>query len=220
MVIHYLPKITQVEENQSRPTGGKNKSTTIAIKQNRRGVMKVIDTSKKARKLRRKGIKSQVLDKIKPGDKDYGHYNKGKPQLWKYGATLLATQHRKATRKVTRRGRRKFEKRGFPVGKLPLKNGSIKRFQPPPSKSRRRSRRRPDRKPSPSGNRRRRLGSGYPRRPRQRSRRRNPPRPPRPGGQRARRGRRRRGRRGRRSDFQLKTNIMIIQNALNRVFRI
>ena len=125
-----------------------------------------------------------------------------------------------ATRKVTRRGKKKFEKRGFPVGKLPLKNGSIKRFQPPPSKSRRRSRRRPDRKPSPSGNRRRRLGSGYPRRPRQRSRRRNPPRPPRPGGQRARRGRRRRGRRGRRSDFQLKTNIMIIQNALNRVFRI
>ena len=204
----------------ARPTGGKNKSTTIAIKQNRRGVMKVIDTSKKARKLRKKGIKSQVLDKIKPGDKDYGHYNKGKPQLWKYGATLLATQHRKATRKVTRRGKKKFEKRGFPVGKLPLKNGSIKRFQPRPSPRRRRSRPRPSPRPSPRGNRRRGLGSGYPRRPSPRPRPRPAPRPPRPSGRRARRGRRRRGRRGRRSDFQLKTNIMIIQNALNRVFRI
>ena len=182
--------------------------------------MKVIDTSKRARKLAKKGIKSRVLDRIKPGDKDYGHYNKGKPQLWKYGATLLATQHRKATRKVTRRGKKKFEKRGFPVGKLPLKNGSIRRFQPRPPRRRRRSRPRPSPRPSPRGNRRRGLGSGYPRRPAPRPRPRPAPRPPRPSGRRARRGRRRGGRRGRRSDFQLKTNIMIIQNALNRVFRI
>ena len=204
-----------------RPTGGKKKTTTIAIKQNRRGVMKVVDTSKKARKLKKKGIKSNVLDIIKPGDKDYGYYNKGKPQLWKYGATLLATQNKKATRKVTKRGEKKFEKRGFPVGKLPLKNGSIRKFQPPKPRPRRRSRPRPSPKPTPRANRRRRLGGGYPRRPRPRPKPRPPARPPRPPGRAARRGRRRRGgRRGRRSDFLLKTNIMIIQNALNRVFRI
>jgi len=205
----------------ARPTGGKKKTTTIAIKQNRKGVMKVIDTSKKARKLKRKGKKSNVRDVIKPGDKDYGYYNKGKPQLWKYGATLLATQNKKATKKVTKRGKKKFEKRGFPVNKLPLKNGSIKRFQPRKPRPRRRSRPRPAPRPTPRANRRRRLGGGYPRRPRPRPRPRPPARPPRPPGRAARRGGgRRRGRRGRRSDLLLKTNIMIIQNALNRVFRV
>ena len=97
----------------ARPTGGKKKSTKIAVKQNRKGVIKVVDTSKKARKLARKGIKSRVRDIIKPGDKRYRRFNKGKAQLFKFGATLVATQHRKATRRVTKRGRKKFEKRGF-----------------------------------------------------------------------------------------------------------
>ena len=100
-------------------------------------------------KLRRKGIKSQVRDIIKPGDKRYGHYNKGKPQLFKYGATLVATQHRKATRRVTRRGRRKFEKRGFSVNKvyrlrMVVLRGSLLHDL---RGRRRESRRKPDRKP-------------------------------------------------------------------------
>ena len=204
----------------ARPLGGKKKSTSIAVKQNRKGEIKIVDTSKKARKLARKGIKSRVLDVIKPGDKDYGYYNKGGAQLFKYGATLVATQHRRATRKVTRRGRRKFEKRGFPVNKLPLKQGSIKRFTPTrPRRERKRSRPKPPSspKPTPTVNKRRRLGGGYPRRPKLKSRPKAPPRPPSPprsGGK-----SRRRGRRGRRSDFLLKTNIMIIRNALNKVIR-
>ena len=207
----------------ARPTGGKKKSTKIAVKQNRKGVIRVVDTSKRARKLARKGIKSRVIDVIKPTDKRYKRFNKGKAQIFKLAATLVATQHRKATRRVTKRGRKKFEKRGFPVNKLPLKRGSIKRFIPRrPKRVRKRSRPRPKPpKPTPVRNRRRRVGGGYPRRPRFRSRPKPPRRPPAPPRRRsARRGRRRRGRRGRRSDFLLKTNIMIIQNALNRVFRI
>ena len=210
----------------ARPLGGKKKSTSIAVKQTRNGNIKIIDTSRKARKLRKKGIKSQVLDIIKPGDKDYGYYNKGGAQLFKYGATLIATQHRRATRKVTRRGKKRFEKRGFPVNKLPLKNGSIRRFQPSrPKRQRKRSRPKPPSapKPTPARNKRRKLGGGYPRRPRLKSK----PKPPRTklrfrgggGSVSFRRRRRRRGRRGRRSDFLLKTNIMIIRNALNRVIR-
>ena len=206
----------------ARPTGGKKKSTKIAVKQNRKGVIKVVDTSKKARKLARKGIKSRVRDIIKPGDKRYRRFNKGKAQLFKFGATLVATQHRKATRRVTRRGRRKFEKRGFPVNKLNLKRGSIKRFTPRrPKRVRKKSRPLPKPpKPTPTRNRRRRVGGGYPRKPKFRSRPKPPRRPPAPPRRSsARRGRRRRGRRGRRSDFLLKTNIMIIRNALNRVIR-
>tara|TARA_A200000113_G_scaffold121245_2_gene108980 strand:+ start:23208 stop:29462 length:6255 start_codon:yes stop_codon:yes gene_type:complete len=205
----------------ARPLGGKKRSTSIAVKQNRKGVIRVIDTSKRARKLARKGKKSRILDVIRPGDKDYGYYNKGKPQIKKFGSTLIATQHRRATRKVTRRGRRKFEKRRFPVNKLPLKRGSIKRFRPPkPKRRRKRARPRPKPpRPTPRVNKRRRLSAGYPRRPRLRSRPKPPPRPPKPPRRRARRSGKRRGRRGKRSDFLLKTNIMIIRNALNRVIR-
>jgi hypothetical protein len=205
----------------ARPTGGKKKSTKIAVKQNRKGVIRVVDTSKRARKLARKGIKSRVIDVIKPTDKRYKRFNKGKAQIFKLAATLVATQHRKATRRVTKRGRRKFEKRGFPVNKLNLKRGSIKRFTPRrPKKVRKRSRPLPKiSKPNPVRNRRRRVGGGYPRRPRFRSRPKPPKRTPVVLRRRTRRGNRRRGRRGRRSDFLLKTNIMIIRNALNRVIR-
>jgi hypothetical protein len=207
-----------------RPLGGKNKTTSIAVLQKRNGDMVIIDTSKKAKKINKTGRKSNRIDVIKPDDKDYGFYNKGKPQLWKYGATLIATQHPKASKKVTKRGEEKFEKRGqgFPINKLPLKRGSIKKYHPRPTPPRRRARPRPAPRPTPRANRRRALGSGYPPRPAPRPRPRPAPRPPRPPGRPARRGGGRRGggRRGRRSDFLLKTNIMIIRNALNRLIRI
>jgi len=207
----------------ARPIGGKKKTTSIAVRQKRNGEMVIIDTTKKARKLQKKGVKSNRIDIIKPEDKDYGFYNKGEPQLWKYGATLIATQHPKASKKVTKRGEKKFEKKGegFPINKLPLKRGSIKKYHPRPTPPRRRTRPRPAPSPAPSANRRRALGSGYPPRPAPRPRPRPAPRPPRPGGRPARRGGERGGgRRGRRSDFLLKTNIMIIRNALNRLIRI
>lgn len=232
------------DKPHKKPKVVKRKSTTVAVKRNTKGVVKLIDTSKKAKKTKKKCIKSNTIDivKKKDDDKDFEKFKKKaqKTKVKKFGKTLICGQPRKATKKVTKTKVKKIEKPSIPVNKLPLKRGSIKRYQPPKPRPRRRARPRPAPKPTPRATRRRALGSCYPRRPIPRPRPRPPARPPRPPGRRARRGNisnnrtkqirgtttkrvnrvQRRGRRGRRSDFQLKTNIMIIQNALNKVFRI
>ena len=70
MDIHFLRRNIQVEENQQDQLEVRRNQLSIAIKQNRKGVIRIVDTSKKSKKTcAGRVIKSQVRDIIKPGDK-------------------------------------------------------------------------------------------------------------------------------------------------------
>ena len=89
--IHFLRRNIQVEENLQDQLEVERNQLILRLNRIAKVLLGSLIPLRKQEKLARKGIKSRVRDIIRPGDKKYGYFNKGKPQS--SSMVLLWLQH-------------------------------------------------------------------------------------------------------------------------------